>query len=109
MTVSYHILGQVNTSSNTTATLYTVPTGWQAVVSSISVCNQSTSTATFTIAVQPGGTTLTAKNYINYGTSVLPNDTVILSMGMTMSATDVLSVFSNTSTISFSAFGSEIQ
>jgi hypothetical protein len=42
------------------------------------------------------------------GTTVPANDTVLLTIGVTLTATDVVSVSASTATISFNLFGSQI-
>lgn len=107
MATIYKVLGQVNASSNTTATLYTVPSTSSAVISTVAVCNQS-STTTFFIAVQPGGATLSSKHYIMYNTTLPANDTMNITIGITLSPTDVISVRSTSTSVSFLIFGSEV-
>jgi len=41
MPINYKVLGQSNPAATTATTLYTVPAGTQAVVSTIAVCNQA--------------------------------------------------------------------
>jgi hypothetical protein len=108
MATSYKVLGQVSTTSNTTSTLYTVPNATSAVISTIAVCNQNSTSTTFNIAVQPAGATLAAKHYINFRTALPANDTMTISIGITLSSTDVISVSAASTSVSFLAFGSEI-
>jgi hypothetical protein len=109
MAITYKILGQSNPVANTATTLYTVPSLKSTVVSSIAICNQSATAAQFDIAVRQGGATLSAKQYINFQTSLPGNDTITISMGMTLAASDVVTVNSTTATVSFNLFGSEIE
>jgi hypothetical protein len=108
MAISYKVLGQINPSANTLATLYTVPFATNTVISSVTICNLSNVASAFSIAVSPAGAALVNQHYVNFNTSVPGNDTVALTLGMTLAATDVLSCNANTSTVSFNAFGSEI-
>lgn len=108
MTVTYKILGQQNPTANTLTTVYTVPSATQAVISTVAVCNQANTAATFRIAVQPANAAITSKHYINYDTTLPANDTVALTLGITLGATDVISANVSTSTISVNVFGSEI-
>ena len=103
---TYKVLGQTFPSASTLTTLYTAPS--QAVVSSLSVCNQATSATTFRVAVRPGAETINQKHYVAYDTTVNANDTVFLTLGMTLSGSDVVSVFAATSSISFNLFGTEV-
>ena len=109
MATAYKVLGQVNPAATTEESLYTVPVSTQAVVSSIAITNQAASSATFRIAIRPSAdATTTAKHYLVYGTTVGAADTVVLTIGVTMAASDKIRVFGSTATLSFSAFGSEI-
>ena len=108
MGITYKVLGQINPSATTATTVYTVPSLTSTVLSTVTVCNQGAVGATFRLAVRPAGESLAAKHYINYDTPVPANDTVSLTLGITMATTDVLTANANTSTLSFNAFGSEI-
>ena len=108
MATSYKVLGQSNPSATTATTLYTVPASTQAVVSTIAVANQAASSATFRIAIRPAGETLAAKHYIAYDSTVAANDSTMLTIGVTLATTDVITVYASSATVSFNAFGSEI-
>ena len=108
MTVVYKVLGQSNPASSTLTTLYTVPSLTSTVISTVAVCNQAATASTFSITVQPAGAALLAKHYLNYNTPLPANDTITLTIGITLAATDIISVYAGSSTLSFSAFGSEI-
>ena len=108
MPVSYKVLGQLNPTINTLSTLYTAPASTNTVISSLTICNQASSNAAYRIAVRPAGAAIDSKHYVSYDTLVPSNDTIALTLGMTLSATDVVSVYSNSSTVSFSLFGTEI-
>jgi hypothetical protein len=108
MPITYKVLGQINPTAHTATTVYTVPSLTSTVLSTVTVCNQSANTATFRLAVCPSGETLAAKHFINYDTPVPGNDTVSLTLGITLAATDVLTANANTSSVSINAFGSEI-
>jgi glucose-6-phosphate dehydrogenase assembly protein OpcA len=108
MATNYLTLGQVNPTSTTATTLYTVPSSTQAVVSTITICNSSSATATYRIAVRKGGEALSQKQYIAYDSTVLGNDTIGLTLGISLSQTDVLTVYASSGSVSFNAFGSEV-
>ncbi len=108
MATTYKVLGQSNPSATTATTLYTVPSATSTVVSTITVCNQASSAATFRIAVRPAGATLAAQHYIVYGATVPASDTTTLTLGLTLATTDVVTVYASSANLSFNAFGSEI-
>jgi glucose-6-phosphate dehydrogenase assembly protein OpcA len=108
MATVYKVLGQVNPSATTATTLYTVPASTATVVSTITICNQAASSATFRIAIRPAGATLAAIHYVAYDSTVAANDTTALTLGVTLATTDVITVYASTATVSFNAYGSEI-
>lgn len=108
MATTYKVLGQINPAAATMTTLYTVPASTSTVVSTITVCNQLATATAFNIAVQPAGATINAKHYISYGTAIAGNDTISLTIGITLSATDLIACSANTANVSFNLFGSEL-
>lgn len=108
MAITYKVLGQIAPAATTATTLYTVPSNTSAVTSTITVCNQNASATTFRIAVRPLGATLTAAHYISYDTALPANDTISLTIGITLATTDVVTVYAGTTNVSFNLFGSEI-
>lgn len=108
MATSYKVLGQSNPSATTATTLYTVPSATEAVISTITVCNQASTAATYRIAVRPDGASLAAQHYVAYDVSLPGNATDTLTLGITVNAADVITVYASTATMSFNAFGSEI-
>ena len=101
MAITYKVLGQISPSAGTANTLYTVPSGTSAVTSTISVCNQNASAAAYRIAVRPAGETLANKHYIAFDSTVPALDSISLTIGVTLAATDVVTVYANTTNISF--------
>jgi glucose-6-phosphate dehydrogenase assembly protein OpcA len=101
------VLGQVNPSATTATTLYTVPSAKSAVVSTLTICNQAASAATFRVAVRPAGATLAAVHYVAYDVTVGASDTTALTLGITLATTDVITVYASTATLSFHAYGDE--
>ena len=108
MATTYKVLGQSNPSATTATTLYTVPASTSTVVSTISICNQAGTSASYRIAVRPAGATLAAQHYLAYDIAIAANDTTALTLGVTLATTDVVTVYASSATLSFSAFGSEI-
>lgn len=108
MATVYKVLGQVNPAATTATTLYTVPSATNTVVSTIVICNQAASAATFRIAVRPAGATLAAIHYVAYDVTVGASDSTALTLGLTLAATDVVTVYASTATVSFNAYGSEV-
>lgn len=101
------VLGQSNPSATTLTTLYTVPAGSSAVVSSISVANLASTSATYRIAIRPAGASIANQHYLGYDVTLAPSDSTIITVGITLAATDVISVYASTATVAFQAFGDE--
>jgi glucose-6-phosphate dehydrogenase assembly protein OpcA len=101
------VLGQSNPSATTLTTLYTVPSAKEAVVSSISVANLTATAATFRIAIRPAGASITNAHYLGYDITVGASDTTIITVGITLATTDVISVYASTANLVFQAFGDE--
>jgi len=108
MATTYKVLGQVNPSATTLTTLYTVPSATSTVASTLMICNQAATNGTFRIAVRPAGASIDPKHYLSYDTVLPANDSIALTLGITLATTDVVSVYASSTSISFNLFGSEI-
>jgi hypothetical protein len=108
MATAYKVLGQSAPSATTATSLYTVPASTEAVISTISVCNRGTATGTFRISVRPNGDAQANQHYLVFDASAAAKDTLFLTVGATMDASDVLTVYASTADFSFNAYGSEI-
>jgi len=107
MATAYKVLGQVAPAATTATTVYTVPSATETVISSVTVCNRSTA-ATFRLSVRPNGAALSDEHYIAYDAAIAANDTVVLNLGLTLDATDILEAYASSANLSFNAYGSEI-
>lgn len=107
MPTIYKTLGQSAPAATTNTDLYTVPSSTSAVCSTLSICNRGTST-TYRIAIRPSGAALANQHYIVFDAAVAANETILLTIGITLAATDVITVFAGTANVTFSVFGSEI-
>jgi len=102
------ILGQVAPADTSNADLYTVPEGTQTTVSSLVVCNLTTSTPTFRVAVRPLGATVANEMYIYYDKVTVANDSRFIIIGITLSDTDIVTVRSSAANqLAFTLFGVE--
>jgi len=108
MPAAYKVLGQSNPAATTLATLYTVPSATSTIVSTLAVANLSASAITFRVAIRPAGATVANQHYIAFDAAVAANDSVFLTLGVSLAATDVVSVFASSVNVAFSLFGSEI-
>lgn len=108
MATTYKVLGQSAPSATTNTDLYTVGAGKSAVVSTIAIANRGATSATYRIAIRVAGSALSNEEYIAYDATVTANDSTFITVGVTLAATDVITVYGSTANLSFNAFGSEI-
>ena len=99
---------QGTASTGTYATLYTTPSATEAVISSVVVTNQSSSAVTIRIGLDTTAGTPGSDEWLVYDAAVAGNDTIALTLGITMDASKYLRVSSSANTCNFSAFLSEI-
>jgi glucose-6-phosphate dehydrogenase assembly protein OpcA len=108
MATVYKVLGQSAPSATTDTTLYTVPAATSAVTSTISIANRGSASATYRIAIRPAGASIATSHYIAYDSAITGNDGILLTIGITLATTDVVTVRASTADLTFSLFGSEI-
>ena len=104
----YKILGQSNPSAATSTDLYTVPSSTEAVISTIVVCNRSSTATSFRISVAVDGAALSDEQYLYYDIAIGGNDTFVATLGITLGDTDKIRVYATLATLSFNASGTEI-
>lgn len=107
MPTTYKVLGQVHVAATTATTLYTVPPATSAVCSTLAICNLGVST-TYRVAIRPAGATLADQHYLVYEAAINQYDTTLLTIGVTLADTDVVTVYAGTADVTFQLFGSEI-
>lgn len=108
MATDYKVLGQSAPSATTATSLYTVPSATKTVCSTLTVCNRDAAQGTYRVAVRPAGATLANLHYVVYDAILPGNSTDTISIGATLSATDVVTVYASSANFSFSLFGSEL-
>jgi hypothetical protein len=109
MALTYKVLAQANPLATTNTVLYTCPASTSVVLSSIVVCNQNASGGAYRIAIRPNDETLVAKHYIAFDRVIAGNATETHTIGITMDAADKITIYASSATMSFNAFGVEIQ
>lgn len=107
MPTVYKVLGQVEGQANN-VNLYTCPALTETIISTIVVCNRSTTSKSYRIMIRPDNETLATKHYVAYDVAIAANDTTALTLGIAINAGDKLDVYSADTNVSFSAFGTEI-
>lgn len=108
MPTAYKVLGQSKPTANTLTSLYTVPAATSAVISTIVVCNTTSSPDEIRIAVRPAGESIDDKHYIVHTVGLPAFSNYTYTLGLTLATTDVVSVFGLGGFASFSIFGTEI-
>lgn len=108
MATRFKVLGQVAPAAETDTTLYTTPALTETIVSTLVIANRSASLEAFRVAVRPAGATIANQHFIAFDVSVGALDSTTLTLGITLAATDVITVFATSNNLTFSAFGSEI-
>lgn len=108
MATVYKILGQSNPPLTSSTDLYTVPASKSTVCSTLNIANLAATNGTFRIAIVPSGSTLQAKNYLAYNTVVPANDSISLTIGITLAQFDKVKVYASSISQSFNLFGTEI-
>ena len=112
MANTYKILGQVNPTANTQSNVYVVPAATSAVINSIQIANQSASNVSYSLIVMPAANYASpASNgmyYIIRGSTMPASDAATLTLSLSLPAGAIIAANTNSSSLSFSAFGVEI-
>ena len=109
MATSYTVLGQQDLVTTNLTDIYTVGSGKEAVISTIIIANRESSADTFRIAIRTEGDPISNEHYIAFDVPIAANDSTTLTLGITMEATDVLSVKAGTEDyLSINVFGAEV-
>ena len=114
MPTTYKILGQTLPTANLLSNVYVVPTSTSAIISTISICNQSSANANVDIMIRPINETLANKHYLVKGVTSPRADTMILSPGVTLNASVIVAVNNavvtgeTAASVSFNVFGVEL-
>jgi hypothetical protein len=99
---------QGTASTGTYSTLYETPSATQAVISSLVITNQSSSAVTVRIGLDTTAGTPGDSEWLVYDAAIAGNDTVALTLGVTLDAEKFVRVSSSADTCNFTAFLSEI-
>ena len=108
MANAYKVLGQSAPAITTDTDVYTVPAATEAVVSTIIIANRAATAGSFRIMVRPDGAALSNVHYIAYDVAIAANDSTTLTLGITLNAADVISVYCSSADMSVNIFGTEI-
>lgn len=109
MAETLKILGQAAPAATTETEVYTVPSATTAVISTLSVCNQAATPATYRVALRPAAdSTTAAKHWVVYGATIDGSDSTFFTLGWTLSAGDKVIIYTSSATMSATLTGSEL-
>lgn len=109
MAINYKVLGQAMPTGTSETDLYTVPSATETIVSTLTISNVSGSSANARVWVRVNGATAATSNAILYDVSLAANSVAAFTLGLTLDATDIVTVRSSTgNALTFQLFGSEI-
>lgn len=108
MPTTYKVLAQSKPAANTATTFYTVPSATQTVVSTLVISNLTIDITNVRVAVRPAGQSIEDKHYIIYDQSIAGYQVMAFTLGITLGATDVITITDSAGKCSFNLFGSEI-
>ena len=104
----YKILGQSAPTAASLTTLYTVPASTEAIISTLTVGNRSSTATSFRYAIRPGGAAVANQHYGPYDHAISGNEFMVITLGFGLATTDVFSVYATLATLSFTLGGMEI-
>jgi hypothetical protein len=109
----YKILGQIQTTANVLTTIYTVPAATNTMITTITICNQSSNDSVLiNVAANISGSAVTTRNFIVSGYSLGGAETLVLEPRISLNVGSILSAnitgANASSNISINAFGVEI-
>jgi len=109
----YKILGQIQTTANVLTTIYTVPAATNTMITTITICNQSSNDSVFiNVAANISGSAVTTRNFIVSGYPLGGAETLVLEPRISLNVGSILSAnitgANASSNISINAFGVEI-
>jgi hypothetical protein len=108
MANAYKILGQIADASANDVELYLVPASTEAIVSTIIVSNREAASNTFRIATKTDNSAVANTDYIAYDATVGANDSITLTLGITLETGAEISVGASDANVTFQAYGTEI-
>ena len=109
MATSYKTLGQVDLTTTSLTDLVTVGAGKEVIISTVIIANRNAAATTFRLAIRVDGDAISNQHYIAYDVPVAANDSTTLTLGITMLATDVMTVSAgDADRLSINAFGAEV-
>ena len=105
-TTTYKILGQQAPAVTTDVNLLTVAAATEAIASTLIIANTTATAATARVFARIAGAAAATTNAIYYDVSIGGNSSAAFTLGITLAATDVLTVRTSTANaLTFTLFG----
>jgi hypothetical protein len=104
----YKVLGQLNPSPNTITNVYVTGASVSAIVSAITITNQSDSNASYSLVVRPTNESISNKHFIIRGGISPAREQITITSAVTMNSNIILAANTNSSNLSIHAYGVEI-
>ena len=109
MANTHKILGQAAPATSSSTLLYEVPSGRQAIVSTLTICNRTAGEVAFDVAVIPSGGTLDDEHYVYYNLACPGRDTFAATLGIALNDGESIEVKDyDGNSLTFVATGVEI-
>ena len=108
MPSTYKILGQVNPTANTLSNVYVTGAAASAIVSTITIHNFSDANSSYSIVVRPINEALANKHYVIRGGIIPARELISITGAVTLNSNAILAANTNSSSISFNAYGVEV-
>ena len=101
------VLGQSAPAAATNTDVYTVGGGLSAVVSTLVICNTTGGYIAYRVAVRPAGAAITTAHYLIKDSLIPANSADFLTVGITLAAGDVVTVYASLVGVAVTLFGDE--
>lgn len=108
MTDTVKVLAQNAPSATTRTSIYTASTAGGSVISSLVVCNRTSTATTFRVQICIANAADNNMQYLYYDIPIGGNDSFAAVLGLTMANTDQLYVYAGNANLSFTLYGIEI-
>lgn len=102
-----NVVKQVSPAAATPTDLYTVPNGVSFVGSTLVIANGNAASVTYRVSIRVGGAATDPKQYLAKDVLLPPNTTDTITIGPTLNATDVVTVYASQTGVAFNLFGVE--
>jgi hypothetical protein len=109
MAINYKVLGQVHPATTAETDVYTVPAATETIISTLTITNVTGTAVNARVWARINGAATAHLNSILYDVPVAANSVAAFTLGLTLDATDVITVRSSTgNSLTFQVFGSQI-